>query len=244
MHASDFEFRHRFWLIFGLYGVAFASYGFDRQNVVVAVLRRLAPALGARSAALLPHAVFGAGAALVFAAAALRTWASAYLRSEVVHDLELRTEGLVADGPYRHLRNPLYLGNIVMAIGFGLMASTTGCLLLVGGTLFFILRLIGREEAALRVAQADRYRAFTAAVPRLWPALRPRLPASGLPPRWAQAWAGEAFFWVLAAAAIVFAVTFDMRFFMLAVALGFAADWLRELLTRRTRRRQGGADPG
>jgi hypothetical protein len=38
---------------------------------------------------------------LVGAPATIRTWAAAYLGSDVVHDLRLHTESLVTDGPYR-----------------------------------------------------------------------------------------------------------------------------------------------
>lgn len=44
---------------------------------------------------------------LVGAAAEIRTWATAYLGSEIVFDLNLHTNRLVADGPYRYVGNPL-----------------------------------------------------------------------------------------------------------------------------------------
>ena len=50
------------------------------------------------------------GSLLVFLAAGLRTWGAAYLRTEVVHDTAQHSEALVADGPFRYTRNPLYLG--------------------------------------------------------------------------------------------------------------------------------------
>jgi protein-S-isoprenylcysteine O-methyltransferase Ste14 len=65
----------------------------------------------------------GVGALFVFAAATLRTWASAYLRTEVVHDTNQHSEALVADGSFRFTRNPRYLANIPMAVGIGLLAS-------------------------------------------------------------------------------------------------------------------------
>jgi len=45
--------------------------------------------------------------------------AEAYLHSSVVHDSQLHSDRLVADGPYRRVRNPLYLGNILLAFGLG-----------------------------------------------------------------------------------------------------------------------------
>src|SRR5208282_256162 len=98
-----------------------------------------------------------------------------------------RTEKLVADGPYRHLRNPLYFGNMLLAAGLALLASRTGSVVLILGNLLIVLRLIGREETALAQSQGEAYRAFLATVPRLWPSLRPRLPSGGLQPKWFQA---------------------------------------------------------
>jgi len=42
-----------------------------------------------------------------------------YLHSSVVNDRQLHPERLVANGPYRWVRNPLYLGNILLAFGWG-----------------------------------------------------------------------------------------------------------------------------
>lgn len=76
----------------------------------------------------------------------MRTWGAAYLRSEVVHDSNLRNETLVADGPFRYVRNPLYFGNVLLAAGMGLFASRLGWLILALGMVVFVYRLIGREE--------------------------------------------------------------------------------------------------
>ena len=205
MRATEIEFRYRFWVIFLLFWLGFGAYYIDRQNAGQALTRLISPT----SQAL--HAVFLAGALLVGIAALLRTWASAYLRSEVVHDSRLRTEGVVADGPYRHVRNPLYLGNLLLAVGMGLLASRLGMLILVAGHAIFLLRLIGREESELAASQGESYRAYVAAVPRLWPSLTPRVPAGNLEPRWGQGFFGEAFFWILFAGTLYFAITLQGR---------------------------------
>jgi protein-S-isoprenylcysteine O-methyltransferase Ste14 len=89
------------------------------------------------------------------AGAGLRTWAAAYLRPEVMRDHRLHDERLTADGPFRHVRNPLYLGNILMAAGMGLSASRAGAVALVAFMTPFGGRLILREEAALEAAQGE-----------------------------------------------------------------------------------------
>ena len=41
------------------------------------------------------------------------------MSSSVVHDPRVHDSRLVADGPYRYLRNPLYLGDVLVAFGIG-----------------------------------------------------------------------------------------------------------------------------
>src|ERR1700751_3133693 len=135
------------------------------------------------------------GALLVFLSAALRTWGAAYLRTEVVHDTAQHSDALVAAGPFRYTRNPLYLANLPMAAGIGVLATRLGFIFLVLANWIFVYRLIFREEQALRQSQGQSYQAYLSVVPRFWPSLRPRVPASGRPPEWGQALAGETFVW-------------------------------------------------
>ncbi|HEY4596048.1 MAG TPA: isoprenylcysteine carboxylmethyltransferase family protein, partial [Thermoanaerobaculia bacterium] len=186
------------------------------------------------------HAVFGVAACLVGIAALVRTWAAAYLQSERVHDANLRTEGVVADGPYRHVRNPLYLGSLLLAVGMGLIASRLGLVILVVGQLIFFLRLIGREESELLATQGERYRAYFDAVPRLLPSLRPRVPASGLQPRWPQAFLGEVFFWLLFAGVAWFAVTLSSRTIPIVAVVGMGIYFVMLAVLRRRRTAQAG----
>jgi protein-S-isoprenylcysteine O-methyltransferase Ste14 len=211
MRATKFEFEQRFWLIGAIFGVGFWLYAVDRTNAAVMILRAIAPAVDPDSDAgnAWIRWIFGAGAALVFAAAWLRTWATAYLRTEVVHDASQHSEALVADGPYRHVRNPLYLANLPLVAGVGLMASRLGWIVMVGGMWLFMYRLIRREEDGLLDTQGESFRAYLKAVPRLWPALRPRVGSGATAPRWAQAIGGEMFTWLIGAAVLTFAVTLN-----------------------------------
>jgi protein-S-isoprenylcysteine O-methyltransferase Ste14 len=212
MQATDFEFRHRFWLIAGVFAAGFFCYNLDHHNLALALAR------GSRVGV---HLVLGGGALIIALAAALRTWASAYLRIEVVKDTALHSDRLVADGPYRHLRNPLYVGTFLLALGFGLMASRLGFVVMTVGMAIIVTRLVGREEAALERSQGAAYAAYRARVPAFWPSLRPRVPAGSLAPRWGQAFAGELMMWAFAAGAAVFAVTFDQRLLYAFLVLGF-----------------------
>jgi len=212
MRATLFEFRHRFWLIAGIFAAGFASYVLDHHNVADALVGRRPG--GVRMA-------LAAAALLVVAAAALRTWASAFLRTSVVKDTTIHADRLVADGPYRYVRNPLYLGTFLLTVAFAVLASRLGFVVMVGGMLVFLLRLIGREEYELSQAQSESYAAYRAAVPALVPALGPRVPASGARPAWGQALAGELMMWAFALGTAWFAATLDQRVFYVFLILGF-----------------------
>jgi protein-S-isoprenylcysteine O-methyltransferase Ste14 len=242
MRATDFEFHHRFWFILLIYVVAFTSYHLDPVNASVALVKLVGGRgfdLDSLAARHWIQALFGVSAALVLASAWLRTWGSAYLRAEVVHDTRVRTERLVADGPFRHARNPLYFGNLLMAAGVGLLASRTGWFVLVIGQTLFVLRLMGREEAALLETQGDAYRAYFAAVPRLWPSLAPRVPVGGTHPRWLQAFLGEGWIWMFALDGFLFAWSLSLRLYYGLLWVCAAAYLLRWIVLRSLRRRKG-----
>jgi protein-S-isoprenylcysteine O-methyltransferase Ste14 len=237
MRATDWEFRNRFWVYLVIFTFAFSCYTFDGRNVVdwAAHAIRGATHRGDGVSEGVYHLVFFAAAALAALGAMLRTWATAYLRTEVVHDSALHDERLVADGPYRHLRNPLYVGLMLTAVGMAAMANRIGAALILVVIPFFTLRLIGREEAALTASGGESYRAFCAAVPRLLPSLAPRLPAGGTAPHWGQAVAGETFFWALALAIAVFAATLRMQPFYYVLGSAFVLRWALAVLWWRRR---------
>lgn len=206
MKATEFEFRYRSLLNLFHFWIAFQLYSLDRINIVWAFVHWNNP-----RGDFIARIVFGFGALLVGLAAAVRTWAAAYLRSEVVHDTALHTETLVADGPYRHVRNPLYLGTFLLSLGLGLLASRSGFVVLAVGAAVRILRLIGREEAELEKQQGESFREFCRRVPRLLPSLHPRVPAAGLNPQWGQAFRGEAFMWGFFLTMVGFTITLQDR---------------------------------
>jgi len=235
--ATDFEFIYRFWIIGAFFWIGFSLYHFDRLNIVEYAIDQT---LGNDSpkGAIIIHAAFGVSALLALCAAIVRTWAAAYLQSDVVHDLNLHSEAVVADGPYRYLRNPLYLGGILIALGFGLLASRTGFIVIAGGLTIYFLRLIGLEEANLQREQGESYREFCRRVPRLLPAFSPRVAASGLKPQWGQAVRGESSVWGFFVGVAAFAIT--LKVVIMWVIMGFAVLTyvVRSLVTYTRRKRQ------
>jgi protein-S-isoprenylcysteine O-methyltransferase Ste14 len=241
MRASGFEFRHRFWFFILTFFIAYLCYHFDHLNASEALARWIQHGGGSSSNSPAAHHAFRAllavSALLVAAAAGVRTWAGAYLRAEVVFDTKVHSDRLVAAGPYRFVRNPLYLGNMILAAGIALLYSRTGAVVLILGNLLIVERLIGREETALIESQGESYRAFLAAVPKLWPAISPRLPPDTLTPHWRQAFLGEAHLWLLALAGFVLAWRMDQRLYFRILALAGVVYFLMRAVTRRGRAR-------
>ena len=232
MRASDWEFRNRAAIFGTIFGVSFFLSSIDHQNVTTWLAARLAPHIGWNEDHL-AQLLFAIAAVAVIFAAIIRTWGSAYLKSEVVYASEIKTAALVADGPYRHVRNPLYLGNVLMGLGMGAMASRLGFVVLQVFMLLFCYRLIFREEAELRAAQGEQYDAFKKAVPRLFPALTPRIPAAGGKANWAAGFKAEGWVWGFALAVALFAITLKQKVFLLVLAASLGVFFMVAFVGRK-----------
>lgn len=245
MRATKVEFEHRFWIISGIYFFGFALSAVDHTPFIVALRHLIAPSIVRDSpeAATFDRIVIVAGVLLVFLSAALRTWAAAYLRTDVVHDTAQHSEALIADGPFRHTRNPLYLANLPMAAGIGVLASRTGFFFLVLANWIFVYRLVLREEEALRQSQGETFLAYCRAVPRFWPSLRSRVLSGNRSPQWGQAFAGETFVWIFALAELSIAITLSARVGGAVFLLAFLAYFIPVRLVRKRRARLAAANP-
>jgi protein-S-isoprenylcysteine O-methyltransferase Ste14 len=210
MKATPFEFRNRFWIFGAFYWIGFTFYSVDHVNAG-AFIAQLVEKSGPSRPNSLPLAGVVIAAVFCFLCAALRTWGTAYLKADVMQDASLHAEQIVADGPYRYMRNPLYLGGILLALGMGLMMSRAGFLFCVLGVTVFSLRLIGLEESNLRVERGESYAEYCRLVPRIFPSLAPRVPSGGLRAHWGQAFSGELFMWGFFLAVLAFALTQDQR---------------------------------
>ena len=132
-------------------------------------------------------------AALVAAkGAVLRIWGAACLGYDTVHHEQMQAGAVMADGPYRYVRNPLYLGGWCMMAAMSFLLPPTGALVMMTLQTIFYLRLILAEEAFLAVQLGEPYREYLRAVPRLFPSLRTILSRSapqptGRKPQWLHA---------------------------------------------------------
>jgi len=217
MKASDWEFKHRATIFGVLFGLTFPMYVIDPVNSAEALSASLSGVLHLPPDTLL-RVVFALAALVMILAALLRTWASSYLQASVVYAATIKSESLVAEGPYRFVRNPLYFANVLMAISLGTMMSRLGFGVAVLAMVVFCYRLILREELELNASRGTAYQAYLNAVPRLWPSLIARIPKSNRQPQWSAGFKAESWYWGFAAAVVAFALTLKLVLFFVIFA--------------------------
>jgi hypothetical protein len=116
----------------------------------------------------------------------------------VVQAMTMQGERVVASGPYRRMRNPLYLGMILHTVALGLLMPPSGAVLSLVLVVLFEFRLIFGEEAFLSEKQGEAYREYKAQVPRLLPSLTARIADAGVKPEWGTSFASEIYMWGVA----------------------------------------------
>lgn len=111
------------------------------------------------------YLLFGFGLGLVTLGFCLRLWAQQHLHYRIEAGMALTTTG-----PYQLIRNPLYVGNILIFVG---TIATSGRAWLTLATLLWsaavYTAVVRFEEARLTRRYGEAYTAFQAAVPRWFP---------------------------------------------------------------------------
>lgn len=146
--------------------------------------KRLFVGLGFLAAGLLfirPRGMFGeyevAGTIvsfmLVVAGLALRCWGSGSAGNHT-HEGEIKAPRLATGGPYAYVRNPIYLGTIILAFGMvGLIGDPWLLPLCVLALAFLYVVMIPAEETFLRQRFGAAYGEYCSNVPRIIPRLYP-----------------------------------------------------------------------
>lgn len=110
-----------------------------------------------------------AGIALVVAAESLRLWAVHHIGA-ISRTRSDRLGPLVSTGPFALVRNPLYLGNIALWIGFAMSARIPWLVPVFLAVLALEYHAIVRwEEALLTTRRGADYLAYATRVPRWVP---------------------------------------------------------------------------
>jgi protein-S-isoprenylcysteine O-methyltransferase Ste14 len=103
------------------------------------------------------------GSSVAFAGLCIRALASGHVE---------KNEVLATSGPYAHTRNPLYLGSIILAIGFLIAARSWWLPLIAAIMLVFIYVPVIRSEEAFLRTRFPEFGDYAAQVPRLFPRVR------------------------------------------------------------------------
>ena len=189
MRATKVEFRLRVAIITAIITLGFwapwiETWGIGERISLLEWLALGLSRMGLASFTFATPLAIVAGALIAAVGAVLRVWGTAYLGSFTVNHGQMKAGAVLADGPYRYLRNPLYLGTWFMVAAMAFLMPAGGALFAVALLTAFLLRLILGEEAFLAGQLGESYRSYLRAVPRLLPSFRTTLKPTGRKPRW------------------------------------------------------------
>lgn len=115
-----------------------------------------------------------AGIFLAGAGELIRLWGVSYAGSETRTTGEVGGSHLVISGPFAYVRNPLYVGNILMYTGLGIMSYALFPYLQIIGFIFFSVQyfiIVKEEEKYLQETFKEEYSEYTRNVRRFIPGL-------------------------------------------------------------------------
>lgn len=117
--------------------------------------------------------VNGASLLLVLGGLALRAWGGGIAGLHTRTD-DISAPRLVTGGPFAYVRNPIYLGSMVMALGMvGLLHDPWLLAIAIPGFAVVYSAIIPAEEEWLRGQYGREYEGYSRAVPRILPRLQP-----------------------------------------------------------------------
>jgi hypothetical protein len=156
--------------------------------------------------------LFTAGAAIVGAGELLRLWAVRHI-GVISRTRSDRLGPLVSTGPFGFVRNPLYLGNIALWVGFAVSAHLVWLVPIFIVVLSCEYHAIVRwEEELLASRRQDEYREYVARVPRWIPAVGGSRQLSGDRRPTTNSWSDT---------------FFSERGTLIAIAAGFLLLWMK-----------------
>jgi protein-S-isoprenylcysteine O-methyltransferase Ste14 len=196
MKASAIEFRQRVAIntvviLLGFWSPWIESWGIGKRMTFFEWLALELSRLGLLRFAVSAPVVITVAALLAAIAAILRVWGTAWLGPATVQHGQMQAGAVLADGPYRYVRNPLYLGLWFMVAALAFLMPVTGALFALVAITIFALRLILAEETFLAGRLGKPYQDYMRLIPRLIPTLRTSLqtslPPTGRKPHWLRA---------------------------------------------------------
>lgn len=191
MRASRLEFQLRAGILVAIVAIGFwAPWGGARTPLLEWLALQISRTSLLSFTAATPAVVLLA-CGIAGVAAWLRVWGTAWLGPEIVNNLEMHVGKILAAGPYRYVRNPLYLATWFMIDAVSFVMPVTGALFTVTLITLFLLRLILAEEFFLANRMPESFEKYRRAVPRLIPHLRTNVPVLQGKPHWMLAFLAE-----------------------------------------------------
>ena len=166
-------------------------------------------------------------------AAWLRVWGAAYLGAGVVSSPQMHAPALLADGPYRRTRNPLYLGTLLHAVGVAMLMPPAGGLFTIAAIWIVQFRLAMAEEPYLEQRFGAAYTAFRTRVPQFLLSPKALVPPTGAKAHWWQALAGESYFVGVAVTLLAFGWDFNAQPLIRGILISFGVSLVLQALLPR-----------
>lgn len=136
--------------------------------------------------------VWPLGIGIILIGVLVRLWATKHIGRRMPW-MKKKGKKLVKTGPYAIVRNPLYIGNIIVALGLSVLSELAWFIPLLFLYLFIIYHLVVLyEEKKLLERWGDDYRAYLNEVPRWIPKLKNLYEAKGDGFNWIDALRSEA----------------------------------------------------
>jgi protein-S-isoprenylcysteine O-methyltransferase Ste14 len=239
MKATPFEFRFRVAIVTLLYVLGFwvPREHYLHSGGAITTWLELSGALASAHWLPLSYAtILVTTLAILFALKGtfFRVWGTAYLGTAIVHDKAMHAQQVVAAGPYRYTRNPLYLGTLLFSVGVSILMPPSGAIVFLVLQSILYLRLVLGEEALLAERQGEAYLTYKQRVPRFLPSLWPRVPASAAKPQWLQSLLAESYYIALSACFVVLAWRYNAWILIKCVIICFGASLVLRALVPRT----------
>jgi|SRR6201998_165401 len=192
MRASAIEFRLRMLInaaiiILGFWAPWIEAWHVGRRITLLGWLALESSRAGIASFAVATLILLIVAALIAAKAVLFRVWGTAYLGPGTVNSFNMVAGKVMADGPYRYMRNPLYIGLCCMVIAMAFLMPVTGAVFAVTLIAIFLIRLTLGEEAFLTAQLGEPYLVYMRAVPRFVPRLRGAPAPAGAKPHWLRA---------------------------------------------------------
>ncbi|MEJ2505912.1 MAG: isoprenylcysteine carboxylmethyltransferase family protein [Ignavibacteriaceae bacterium] len=106
----------------------------------------------------------------------IRFWGVSWAGSETRTTSGVGGSNLIISGPFAYVRNPLYVGNMMLYLGVGIMSWALFPYLQAAAFIFFAIQyysIVSEEENFLKTEFGEDYKKYCENVPRFFPRIIP-----------------------------------------------------------------------